>query len=341
MDRQPLYSTVPPPGAGYGGAQYCNGKDLDTEWKRRFAVLAAEEGGLDSPALPKRRRLNGLALLECVLLPWGIFVGVMWVQSFSVHYDHVEAGYFLVACGLAISVGFFLKWLGHLYRSAEQEVDPSWFCFLAGTCFVAWLAALVLGNANFSGNMRVYYDTTSMGLSRNVDPRDIPGNHYLDASRMIFKAGSYVQPALSMGFKDSDTYCVAPIVLGNASTSRMASYDYWAVGINCCVPSPPASFWCGGHVDDTDAHAGLRWMSDAERPYFRLAIQQAEAEYGIRAQHPIFFDWTDDPVAHTEKFRTAGIRYFHACIWAHLVVQGACVVALALYYSRTILGALP
>mmetsp|Transcript_113093 Transcript_113093/g.314817 ORF Transcript_113093/g.314817 Transcript_113093/m.314817 type:complete len:331 (+) Transcript_113093:140-1132(+) len=287
----------------------------------------------DESASYKRKRLNGWALLQCIVVPWGIFVGVLWVMSFSVHYDHVEATYFLVACGLAISPGFVLKWYW-LRRDAVVAELYSWYFYLAAASLVAWLAGLVLGNANFSGNMRPYYDLTSMGLSQGVDPRDIPGDQYLDASRVIFKMGSHVEQDLALGYKDTHTYCVAPIAWGNGSNAPMAAYDYWAAGVDCCVPVPPASFWCGSDVFDPEARAALRWTSSQEIPKFRSAVEMAEAEYGIKASKPIFFSWTKDPVAETQQYRIAGVRFFHTCIWVYLVLQVMCFCTLAGCYWR-------
>lgn len=322
MEGRHLYSAGPYGGTEYGGAPF--GDDL-------------KDGEIGMYATPKRKRLNGLALLQCILLPWGIFVGVFWVLSFSMHYDHGEAACCLVLFALAISIGFVMKWYYHRndvnYVSAELH---SWFIYLAAACFVAWLAGVVLGNSNYSTNMQKYYDLSSMGLSRDVDPIAVSGNTILDSSRVFFKKGSSIVQDRAMGYKDGSTYCVAPIALGNQSATPAAVYSYWAVGIDCCTPMPPSAFWCGSDVFDPAASAALRWPSDST--YFKRAIEMAEAEYGVKASSPLFFTWNKDPQAETLKYFNEGIHFFHVWIWVYLVFQALCFFGLAGFYWRNYLA---
>lgn len=285
---------------------------------------------------PKRLRLNGLALLQCILLPWGIFAGIFWVMSFSLRYSHAEAGYFFVACGLLISFGFLLKW--YLHFDLDDE-GPNWLLFLAISCLVACILGLALGDSNYADGMLPYYDLSGLGIAHGVDPDAGQGANYLDAGRVFFTEGSQIQQDHALGFKDSDTYCVAPISAGNRTgMAKTASYDFWAVGINCCVPVRPAQFWCGGAANDNEAHAASRWMSDRELPYFKLAIQQAEVEYGIQAKFPMFVSWTKDPIKDLDKKSAGAVEFFHTCILAHLALQSACVGALAIHHSRSLNG---
>ena len=43
----------------------------------------------------------------------------------------------------------------------------------------------------------------------------------------------------------------------------LSTYDFWAVGVNCCGAA--ADFKCG-EFSNPKAHAGLRLMSDEQRP---------------------------------------------------------------------------
>jgi len=325
MDSKPLYNAMPYGGTEYGGVQFGGG------------MMAAQDDEVSSFAAPKRKRLNGLALLECILLPWGIFVGVLYVLSFSVHYDHAEATWCLVFMGLCISLGFALKWYWHHNDGDYTNVElHSWYIYLAAACFVAWLSGLVLGQSNFGNNMQRYYDVSSMGLSRDVDPQAVSGDAILDTSRVFFKQGSYVQQDRAMGFKDASTYCVAPIIAGNQSSGQPIAYSYWAVGVDCCTPMPPSAFWCGSDVFDPAAHAALRWTGGGTN--YRRAIEMAEAEYGIKAHRPLFFTWMKDPEAETVRYRDAGVHFFHACIWLYLAFQIVSFVGLAGFYWRNYLA---
>merc|ERR1719198_2843592 len=130
-----------------------------------------------------------------------------------------------------------------------------------------------------------------------------------------------------MAFQNKDVYCVAPIVSGTASP---ASYDFWAVGINCCGKD---GFTCG-EVRNPVAHAGLRLMRDDQRPYFRLAVQQAEAQYNVKAQHPIFLTWMADPMNEVNAFEDNGLKYFIIGIFAYLACQIFLVVVAALTFTK-------
>merc|ERR1740121_3126179 len=96
----------------------------------------------------------------------------------------------------------------------------------------------------------------------DVDPSQMKGQQLMDAGRIVFTQNSKLDIRRSMSFKNLDSYCVAPITIGNENTTyaALASYDFWAVGINCCSDNT-ADFHCG-EFDNSKAHAGLRLMRD-------------------------------------------------------------------------------
>ncbi|CAL1161933.1 unnamed protein product, partial [Cladocopium goreaui] len=112
----------------------------------------------------------------------------------------------------------------------------------------------------------------------------------------------------------------------------LMSYDFWAVGVNCCGLSAN-SFRCGEY-SNPKAHAGLRLMSEDQRPFFRLAVQQAEAAYNIKANHPLFFYWMQDPVAEIMHYKTTGFAWALAAIAAHFAFNLLCVGGAAFAFSK-------
>merc|ERR1719401_1668359 len=110
---------------------------------------------------------------------------------------------------------------------------------------------------------------TDLNTVENVSPAAVGGKAYMDASTLIFTKGTYVDKTRALGFKDSDTYCVAPITIGDVP---FAVYDFWAVGVNCCNPFG-GDCWCGAMGSPT-ANTGLRVMDNSKRAFYRLAVQQ-------------------------------------------------------------------
>ena len=138
------------------------------------------------------------------------------------------------------------------------------------------MLAAILGDLNFWYYMQPYYDIENLNTYPSVNPAREKGQQLMDAGRVYFADGTSLDMKKAMAFKNLDLYCVAPIVQG---TEQLASYDFWAVGINCCS-GVSSDFRCG-EFNNVHARAGLRVMKDDQRPFFRLAVQQAEAAAAV------------------------------------------------------------
>merc|ERR1711866_4659 len=103
-------------------------------------------------------------------------------------------------------------------------------------------------------------------------------------------------------------FCVAPITRGT-NNETLLHYDFWAVGVGCCSGLKP-DFHCK-NFNNPHAKGGLRLMRDDERAFYRLAVQQAEAAYNIKAVHPLFFEWVQDPIDEMAQLEEFGMRNFH------------------------------
>merc|ERR1719419_223537 len=157
----------------------------------------------------------------------------------------------------------------------------------------------------------------------------------MDGGRIVFLPNSKINTRLGMSFQNSQNYCVAPIttVNSNGTFKALAIYDFWAIGINCCA-GDGSNFHCGEY-NDKMAHAGLRLMRDDMRPFFRLAVQQAQASHGIKANHPLFFYWMKDPLLQAHSYEAEGYKYLLLGLCAHFSLQILLVLLAALTFART------
>jgi len=278
--------------------------------------LQQRYGVAGSPKLSRRpNRLNGTAICLCLFFPWLLFCLMYSVMSFSMHYTEKASCYLCVIMGFMLVVGM-AKLAIDATKRQDSASDPSWFVFLAVASFAAWSSGVVLGDLNFFYNLEPYYSLNTLNSYPSVDPSSMSGQQLMDAGKITFVDGSRLELSKSMAFRNADTYCVAPIV-GNSTKSkgRLQSYDFWAVGLNCCSGKPgafdlnPQNFGCGEY-NNPHALSGLRVMRDDQRAFYRLAVQQAEATYNIKASHPLFLYWMQDPVAEISAYADEGWKYY-------------------------------
>lgn len=284
---------------------------------------ARAPGGVYTPG--NRRRMNLVAICVNIFLPWFTFSAIFAGMSFSLHYQRPVLAWLLVVVGLvAAAVTAFMA--SRYYQGGRVDM---WYTFSAIALLVATVTAAIFGDMNFWYNMQPYYDIENLNTYPSVNPAREKGQQLMDSGRVYFADGTGLDMRKAMGFKNLDLYCVAPIVHGE---DQLASYDFWAVGINCCS-GVSSDFRCG-EFNNPHARSGLRLMRDDQRPFYRLAVQQAEAAYNIKATHPLFFYWMQDPVAEMNAYKDDGFKYYLLGMFTHFAFNLFCVVCAVVAFSK-------
>jgi len=270
----------------------------------------------------QRQQMNAVSIFQCLFVPWLFFCFVYAVVSFKIHYTTPWVSWTVVIAGtlLVLVCGGMAATSLRAKMKNDESVEPSWFLFLFITMLIALTCGAVFGNINFWTFMQPYYDYTNLNSYKDVDPSRMHGAQVMDAGRVQFTNGTRLDLKRSMGFKNLDTYCVAPITTGPQGVDLpLSSYDFWAVGMNCCS-GDLADFQCG-EWNNPDARGGLRLLADDERAFYRLAVQQAEAMYNLKAIHPLFFYFAEDPVAEMDSWKQEGYKFFFLGVFVHFLWQ--------------------
>mmetsp|Transcript_29668 Transcript_29668/g.71299 ORF Transcript_29668/g.71299 Transcript_29668/m.71299 type:complete len:293 (+) Transcript_29668:91-969(+) len=272
-----------------------------------------------------RRVLNIQGFLLCIFLPWLVFTVLFYIMSFEVRYDYPNYAWALAGVGVLLVIW---AWRARkLQRDAQRDI--LWSTYMFWGLFVSVIAAVVLGDVNFFYSMNPYYAAQTLNTYPNVDPSEQSATQMMDAGRLYFAPGSHVDTTKAMGFKNLDIYCVAPIVKGEV---KPETYDFWAAGINCCAGHSP-EFHCG-EVSSRGTRSGLRVMQQEQLPFFKLAVQQAESAYHIKALHPLFVYWLQDPVHAIYAFQREGYKYFILASLTHFVINLVLVIMTAVFFVR-------
>jgi len=310
-----------------------------------YGAMLAPEQGFEGPAYGgfpgkspfarRQRPTNVMSLAACILVPIMIFAAVYSLQSFSLHYTDNATEKILcwALLGFVLLLGYVA--VGAWRRRDEGTQDPKWYTFVFVTAAIAWTFAYIFGNTNFLTNIQPYMDIMNLNIYYAVNPSTHSGQQLMDAGRVQFIPGTRLETSRSMGFKNLDTYCVAPITFGaspNTTNGEFPVFDFWAIGLNCCSGHLP-DFACGEYANP-NARFGLRLMKDDQRAFFRLAVQQAEASYNIRAEHPVFMYWMSDPMPEIMAYQDSGYKFWLIGIGAYAAFQIVLAIVATIIFAK-------
>lgn len=279
--------------------------------------------------LDKPDRISPVPLLSCTALgcifqPVVVFMAVAYTRSMEIHY---ESGLLSLLICLLILLGMFptcvLMWTG-------SQRTRSLFTFSFLSSILAWVLGFCSGDFNYHYYFKPYFDVKNLNTYPHVNPSIYYSQQYMDAGVINFVPGSHLDISKSYGFKNGNTYCVAPVV-GPATAEDgfhgigKMEYDFWAVGINCCSGHRP-DFHCGEYSNPL-ARKGLRLMREEERDFFRLAVKAAGASYNIKTRQPLFMYWMQYPEDEIRAYVDDGWKYYWHSVFAYflLTIVDVCI----------------
>jgi len=191
------------------------------------------------------------------------------------------------------------KYLRKFYASSIMYWGY-WPMSLFCCVIVATVLGSVTGDYLWSTALSPYLELKKLQKYTDVNPAVVPGVRIQDAGLVDFTENVAMDRAKGGCFMNKgDTYCIAPIVNGGevkyglAGMPASGSFDYFAVGINCCT-CPNRDFKCG-EWQNPMASGGIRSLDFKARPYYQLALDDWQASYGKTSKTPMFFEWTQGP----------------------------------------------
>jgi len=269
-----------------------------------------------------RSRISGPLIMKaavCILIAPLIFFWCSAFLSFYPHYQMPRRTWMIVS--LALIPVLFSAW-GSV-KTLQMGLDARWAIATTILFAGAFLSGTLLGDINYLTNLHPFYFIRSLKSYSNIKPTEVSGTQLMDAGRVVFAEGTKLLIDMGMSFTMDSTFCVAPIGVDGGgqggSGPTLATYDLWAVGKDCCKTSNP-TFACGEYAN-IKAKSGLRQTSEGERLYYTLAVQQAEAAYGITAAHPVFFHWVEDADSTMQSYFNNGFRAWVFATFAHMTMN--------------------
>jgi len=298
----------------------------------------AAYGSTTAPSKPagSNKRLNLRTVFLSFLIPCVTFCTVSSLLTSRMRQTQpflVNLALVLILVGVlpccTLAANMTRKW----YQGLLLEF-PFWYVFMAMFTALAYGTGYWFAELNFYNNMAPYQAITSLASAYNVDPATTPSARYLDVGSISFVKGTTLDLKKSVGFKNHDVYCVAPIVHDTGSNKSLrsasfGSYDYWAVGLNCCSGD---GFVCGQYANPK-ARSGMRLMREDQRAFYQLAVQEAEVTFGIRANNPLFFFWVEEPKQEEKALQVDTRFWWEIGILAFCAFQLLFTVAAVWAYS--------
>jgi len=290
-----------------------------------------------------KKERDPIEIMACAIWSVLMFLYVyLFMQSRFRHEEWLAA--FLLGPGIVFLICCWVSITAYKKLKDARQPRRNLWVNLAICSWGALIAGYVLGDRSYwlyTTNIYSYRDLVSYV---DIDPAEDSGQAYMDSGHVYFKEHSMVLRQRFKSFRNGDNYCVAPIIRGafvptagsTAPTMNgyvmpgSGTYDWWAVGTNCCEGdgTDAKEFTCG-QTTNSLSRSGMRLLSDTQRPYYLLAVQEWSATYGLPVKHPLFFEWVKDPLETEDGYDADADAKLWQNLWYFLL--GSIVVSFLLH----------
>lgn len=234
------------------------------------------------------------------------FVAVSWLLCSEFRYLYPTPCWVVVFGIFGVMLGYasmnFLRAMSGVRGDKEVRSMRIYYFLMTAAAFAM---GFHFGGGLWSNEMKPYFDYEyELKAYKGVNPSKQTTRQFGDAGAMYFVPDATLWRGRGACLKNDHSYCVIPIVqcgdfgdCANPKSPSTGKYEYFAVGKDCCG-CPNGDFRCGAW-DNPLATSGLRNLDQKDRLYYKLAVQQWEGTYDLKAgSAPIFLNWDLWP-AHT------------------------------------------
>lgn len=233
-----------------------------------------------------------------ILIPWGLF-SLTLILGVTLRHSSVPVTMALTGCFLVSSLAMILFWFQGQRRGPISHLTMGVLCVLATT---AGFATAVYGWDHhwrqFWWTQTGFRDAATSALTPAASRADHSILNFWDENRSTTFNGTRVDNLKSAGYKDTDYYCVAPILAPASAGAGLARVNFWAVGVNCCQRY--GGFTCD-NAREWNAGIGLVMLNGGmpcptcNADKFKMAIAKAEAMHGlVSVEGALFVRWVGE-----------------------------------------------
>lgn len=259
-------------------------------------------------------------LFRLIWLPVAVFAfTVLVLVATSIRYSSPTLDSIILYSGLTVLLAYPTVALGLLVfgvvvarlharvRWSAVMYWAYWPFWKLAMCLIAAAIGMQIGNYLWFSYFYSHQRYQNLQAYSGINAETTAGVRLMDAGIVTFDEGTGVDRMRISALKNGAVYCIAPILKNGtlqANPNDDSTYDLFMVGTDCC---DNGEFRCG-EWNLPGVPGGMRLLNEQATAMYRLASQDWATTYSKTVMHPIFFEWTSDPISAYTGMLTRGYK---------------------------------